>query len=80
MHSDRLRAWRDDPEREGTRRYAAELLARCGPLVLDGVLYRLDDAGEIVAKRPAREDRTDQAVNDDDKAKSPAPDGDALDA
>jgi hypothetical protein len=40
MGMGRLRAFRDDPSDEN-RNFAAELLKRCGPLVLDGYQYRL---------------------------------------
>lgn len=42
MGMGRLRAYRANPGPE-TEKYARELVERCGPLVLDGVQYRIRD-------------------------------------
>jgi hypothetical protein len=44
----RLRTFRDNPGDAAAERFAAELLERCGPLVLDGKQYRLK-AGRVEA-------------------------------
>jgi len=46
---DRLIVYRDDPSPD-SERCARELLARCGPLVLDGVQYRIE--GERIQAVP----------------------------
>jgi hypothetical protein len=46
MDMERLQDHRDEPTPE-TARYAAELVQRCGPLVLDGYQYRLNEAGDL---------------------------------
>lgn len=46
MDMGRLRAFRDKPTKE-TERFAAELLDRCGSLVLDGKQYRLAGPGKV---------------------------------
>lgn len=47
MNMSRIKTYRDNPSQKNER-YAAELLERCGPLVLDQVQYRLNE-GKIEA-------------------------------
>lgn len=48
MDMERIRAHRDKPTKD-TERFAAQLIGTCGPLVLDGYQYRLDDRGKVKA-------------------------------
>jgi hypothetical protein len=43
MGMGRLRAYRANPTSKDAEAYARELVERCGPLVLDGVQYRIRD-------------------------------------
>lgn len=51
-----LRAWAADPDDSGKKAKAVALLKKCGPLVADGVHYRLGEKDKIES-RPADQAR-----------------------